>query len=214
MTANDELKGMWKEPVVAFFWRYRYYLLVGVAWVKWQESDKDNWSDPRFVRSWVLWYTVVNQLLEQRIAFCGTCSEHDESSLLSHFLFPTDPFWYLAFPLGFLTKVLYAFFVCPLRTTCRATLMRGSWEWIEILSGTPKCCTGFRFDLEKIVACHLVVIPESEDRLPGLKKVLIVFSSWSKLWNNTALFYVACTLVCSRKRHVVAVVGRDASDAI
>ena len=47
-----ELKGIWKERVVAFFLRYRYYILVGVAWVMWQEYDKDNWSDPRSCTEW------------------------------------------------------------------------------------------------------------------------------------------------------------------
>lgn len=65
---------------------------------------------------------------------------------------------------------------------------------------------GFSLWPWKVVACHVVVIPEFEARLPGLKNFLIVFCSSSKLWNNTALIYVACTLVCSRKRHLVAVV--------
>jgi hypothetical protein len=67
----------------------------------------------------------------------------------------------------------------------------------------------------------VVVIQESEDRLPRLKKLMIVFSSSSKLWNNTVLFYFMLSaqkydvsLVYSRKRHLIAVVGRHAADAI
>lgn len=81
--------------------------------------------------------------------------------------------------------------------------VKRNFDWYSLM------LHGFTLCPWTVVSCYVVVRPESEDRPPRLKQFV-----YSSVHQTNCGMHKNVTLVCSRKRHLVAVVGRHTGDVI